>query len=90
MFGLFGKDAKEKKEKAKAAARSKAIREEALANARAARENIGEDTLQKIAEHLSRKENSPFSQAKNRIQAMDKDHVADNLRVMLDEDRKKK
>lgn len=62
-----------------------ALRAQALANARAARENLGDDTIQKIAEIMGKKENSAMEQAKRRIQSTDKNRVADGILDMLDE-----
>ncbi len=61
------------------------IRAEALANARAARERIGDETIQRIAQALSEKENSPFEQARAKLRALDQDRLADNIRALLDE-----
>jgi len=91
MFG-FGKKKsdKEKKQKVLQAGCEKSkrqrIREEALANARAARESLGEDTVQKIAEIISRKENNPFEKAIRKLETADSDRVADEILYMLDEE----
>ncbi len=92
--GAGGKDGKDKKG-------GKPSREEliaqATANARAARERLGDETIQKMAAALQKqqqaqqaakkqKEISPLEQAKARIRAMDKDKVADHIRLMIDED----
>ena len=90
MF-FFGKKDKKKKtdKKSKAAQKnSDAIRKEAMENARKARAAIGEDTLDRIREHLENKENSPLEQAKRQIEQMDRDRVTDNIRHLIDEDRK--
>lgn len=55
------------------------ILRQAKANARIAAEAIGEETLDKIREHLLNKENSEFEKALRRIKAMDQDRVADNI-----------
>lgn len=47
----------------------------AKARAAAAREEIGDETLEKIREAMLRKENSPFEQAKRKVKAMDDEHV---------------
>lgn len=52
---------------------------EAKANAAAAREEIGNETLDKIKEAMMRKENSPMEQAKKIIKKMDQDKVRDQL-----------
>ena len=71
---------------------NKPSREEILAQAKAnaseAREEIGDDTLEKIKKALLEKENSPFAQAKRRIEAMDQDKVRDNVSLWMREDDK--
>ena len=62
------------------------IRAQALANARAARERLGEDTIQQIAEIIARKENNPFEQAKRKLETVDSDRLADEILYMLDQD----
>lgn len=64
---------------------SQRIREEALANARAAREHIGEETVQRIAELMAKKENNPFQQAIKKLEKADSDRVADEILYMLDD-----
>lgn len=58
---------------------------QAKANAAAAREEIGDETLEKIKEALLKKENSPFEQAKRKVKGMEDDHVRDHLRDWLRE-----
>ena len=60
---------------------------QAQANASAAREEIGDETLQKIKAALEKKENSALMQAKNKVKAMDDDKVRDNLSLWLKEDK---
>jgi len=60
---------------------------QAKANASAAREEIGDETLQKIKAALEKKENSALMQAKNKVKAMDEDKVRDNLSLWLKEDK---
>ncbi len=85
MFGLFGK--KKKKQKASAKPSREQIIAQAQANARKAREEIGDETIQKIAKALSKKENSEFEQARRKIKSLDDERVADNIRYMIDEER---
>jgi hypothetical protein len=59
---------------------------QALANARQARENLGEDTIQRIAEIMAKKQNSPMERAKAKIAAADQRRIEDSIRDMLDED----
>ncbi len=66
--------------------KSQRIREEALANAHAARAQIGEETLDKIAAAMTKKQQSSMEQAKARIKAADSHLVADEILAMLDED----
>lgn len=64
---------------------SEEIRAQALANARAARERVGEETIQKIAEALVRKQMSLTEQAKKQIAQANSDRVADEIRLLLGE-----
>ena len=86
MLDIF-KDKKktEDKEKQKAAERSAALRAEAMANARAARERLGDETIQKIAEALRKQ--SAGAKARDLIRGMDPAHVADHVKIMLDDDK---
>ncbi|MCB1720158.1 MAG: hypothetical protein KDI11_00180 [Alphaproteobacteria bacterium] len=88
MFG-FGKNKSDKRKKSKelqaGRVKSQRLREEALANARAARETLGDETVQKIAEIIARKENNPFQQAIRQLESADSDRVADEILYMLDE-----
>jgi hypothetical protein len=71
--------------KAAAPQSSADIRAQAMANARAARERIGEETLDRIAAAMQKKQQSTIEQAKNRIRDADADRVADEILHMLDE-----
>ena len=91
MFG-FGKNNNKSDKRKKSdglqagrVSKSQRIRQEALANARAARESLGDETVQKIAEIISRKENNPFEQAIRQLENADSDRVADEILYMLDE-----
>lgn len=75
---------KKKKEDPKKAARDELIAQ-ARANAAKARAEIGDETLQKIAENIRRKEQSATEQAKAKIRAMDKDKVVDHIKFMLED-----
>ncbi|MCB9982812.1 MAG: hypothetical protein H6861_03925 [Rhodospirillales bacterium] len=94
MFG-FGKNRTDKRKKLKALqagceqkaceqSKSQRLREEALANARAAREALGDETVQKIAEIIARKENNPFEQALRKLEKADSDRISDEILYMLD------
>jgi hypothetical protein len=61
------------------------IRAQALANARAARERVGEETIQKIAAALVQKQMSLTEQAKAQIAKSNTDRVADEIRFLLDD-----
>lgn len=84
MFGFFKKK-KQTKIQDSSPSREELVAE-AMANARAAREEIGDETLDKIAAAMRKKEQSKVEQAKARIKSMDNDKIADNLRAFLDED----
>lgn len=64
---------------------SEELRAEAMANVRAAREHIGEDTLDRIAAAMTKKQQSATEQAKAQIQSADPDRVLDEILYMLDE-----
>lgn len=64
------------------------IRAQALANARAARENLGDETIQKIAEIMKKMESQPMRQAQKKLEQVDSGRVLDELRYMLDEKNK--
>lgn len=103
MFG-FGKNKKSKKKAVKAGAK-KMTREqivaEAMANARKARDEVGEETIQKLAEGLAKEgfkapplpgvsntlsKQSAGERAKEEIIKMNKEKVAEHIRYMIDED----
>jgi CRISPR/Cas system-associated protein Csm6 len=83
MFG-FGKKNKKNKKAQKPQSREELIAE-AMSNARKAKDEIGEENLQRIAQAMMKKENSATEQAKKKIKSMDQDKVADHLRIMLDD-----
>ena len=84
----FGK--KKKKDKG---AGQKPGREEIMAQARAAaaaaRQEIGDETLDKIREAMMKKQGSAFEQAKAKVKAMDRERIADNIKYVMDEDKKR-
>ena len=61
-----------------------AIQAEAMANVRAARAHIGEETLDKIAAAMTKKQQSAMEKAKRDIAGADVDKVLDELKFMLD------
>ncbi|HBR68698.1 MAG TPA: hypothetical protein DEA55_04895 [Rhodospirillaceae bacterium] len=64
---------------------SEKLREEALANARAARERIGEETLNRIAAAMTKKQLSAMEQARSKIKNVNSHRVADEILYLLDE-----
>lgn len=84
---FFGKKKKKKAKKTKAA--QPQSREELIAqakeNARIARENIGEETLDRIAAAMQKKEQSATEQAKAKIKGIEKEKVADHIKLMMDD-----
>ena len=65
--------------------KSQRLREEALANARKARAEIGEETLDKIAALMTKKQQSVMEQAKRDIAEQDAHRVAEEILLILDE-----
>lgn len=64
--------------------KSRDIREEALAQMRAARERIGDEEIQKMAEQLrQQKPKITPQQARAQIEATDKERIAEHLRNLL-------
>lgn len=66
-------------------ARSERIRQEALANARIARAEIGAETLDKIAALMTKKQQSAIEMAKADIAKADADRVAQEILWMLEQ-----
>lgn len=62
------------------------IMKQAMSNVRQARAEIGEETLNKVAEMIRRKENSEMEKAKAKIKSLDQERVADNVKAMLRDD----
>ena len=83
MFNFFKKKPKKKTREQ--------ISAEAHENARKAREEIGDENIQKMAEALRKIEDmeqgSAGKQARDRIRQMDKGKVADNLKIMMEEEK---
>jgi hypothetical protein len=64
------------------------VREQAIANMRAARERIGDDEIQKMAESLrSESMKVKAEKARKQVISADKVRVAGHVKNMLDEDR---
>lgn len=82
---FWSKKKKSKKPAPKKAGNSADIRAQAMANVRAARENIGEETLDRIAAAMTKKQQSNTERAKNAIQDADVDRVTQELLSLLQE-----
>lgn len=65
--------------------KSQRLREEALANARKARAEIGEETLDKIAAIMSKKQQSLIEQTKRKVAETDAERVAEEILLMIDD-----
>ena len=65
--------------------KSARLREEAMANARRARESIGEETLDKIAHLMSKKQESLIEQTKQKVAETDAERVATEILMILDD-----
>ena len=81
---FWGKDKKGKQKTSKKAS-VEAVRKQAMANVRAARENIGEDTLDRIAAAMKAKQNSATEQAKDQIAKQDAERVVFELRQLIED-----
>lgn len=75
---------KKKKKEPKKNSREELIAQ-AKANAAKARAEIGDETIQKIAAAMRKKENSATEQAKAKIKSLDKDKVVDHLKIMIED-----
>lgn len=64
---------------------SQRLREEALANARKARAEIGDEVLDKIAALMTKKQQSLVEQTKQKVAETDADRVAQEILLMMDE-----
>jgi hypothetical protein len=60
-----------------------ALKAEALANARKAREQIGPENLERLGRLLGEQMKSEGLKAREKIRSMDHGHVADNLKIIL-------
>lgn len=59
------------------------VRAQALANMRAARESMGDETIQKIAAALAKRQNNPIEKAKAQLSKADPDKVLDEFKWMM-------
>jgi hypothetical protein len=60
---------------------------QAKVNMKAARAEIGDETLEKIKEAMLKKQQSTIEQAKAKIRSTDPHEVRDHLRTMIREDK---
>ena len=60
------------------------IQAQALANARSAKENLGDETVQKIVAAMEKQQNSIMAKAKRDIEGAEVNKVLDELKFMLD------
>lgn len=74
---------KKKKAKKSPLAKSAALREQAMANAKKARAEIGEETLDRIAASMTKRQKNKTNQAREAIRNSDADHVAQELLAMM-------
>ncbi len=99
-MGWFGKKKKKGTEKTGDSRSRAEIMEEAMQNMKQAREEIGDDNLQKMAQQLMKDgfqpppgsseimkmpKKSKGLLAKEKIKTMDEGKVADNLKILLEE-----
>lgn len=75
---------KKKKHTNKAAQKKAELRRDAMANMKAARENIGEETLDRIASAIAKKQHSAMEQAKDDIHNADAERVAAEILSMIE------
>ena len=80
MFGFF------KKKKTKKPSRDE-ILAQAQQNAAKARQEIGQENLDRIARALMDENKSEGLKARDQIRQMDQGKVADNLKIMLEEEK---
>ena len=62
------------------------LRAQAIENARAAREHLGEDTIQQIAALMRKKQSSATEQAKRQIEKHSIEDLTRELRYLIDGD----
>ncbi len=83
----FSKNKTKKKQKISSEEKSREIREEAMANMRKAREQIGEETLDKVAKAIQEMERKKkmeiVERTRRQIDTMDKAEVANHLKSIL-------
>lgn len=98
MFDFLKKKNKSGKQSEKGGGATAASRADLIAqaqeNARKARAEIGDENIQKLAQALQKMNNpdkkSDGQRAREQIMNMDKGHVADNLKIILKEDKERR
>lgn len=82
---MWGFKKNTEKEQKKAAKKTAELRAQAMKNARAAREAIGEETLERIAAAMGKmqEQNARMQQARKQIGQADKARVADEIKWMM-------
>ncbi len=83
---FWSKKSKEEKAAKAKAEKSEKLRAEAMENVRAAREAIGEETLERIAAAMTKKQQSAVERAKAQINQSDSEKVKDGIMSMLDDE----
>ncbi len=82
---FWSKKSKEKRAAAAKEKQGKKIRKQAMANANAARDNLGQDTIDKIAAKMTEMQKSNMAQAKASLEKVDTDKMLNELKNMLDD-----
>lgn len=67
--------------------RRRKLIDEAMANARLAREAIGEDTLARIAAIMAQKNNSALNKAKEQIAQVKGERIADEVKFLINDEK---
>ncbi|MBI1326261.1 MAG: hypothetical protein GC136_01305 [Alphaproteobacteria bacterium] len=67
--------------------RRRKLIDEALVNAKAAREAIGEDTLARIAAIMAQKNNSALNKAKQQIAEIKGERIADEMKSLIHDEK---
>jgi len=76
---------KKKQNKQSPLSKSAALRQQAMANAKKARMEIGEETLDKIAHAMTKRQKNVTNKARSEIRNADADEVAQELLSMMQE-----
>lgn len=83
---FWNKKKKAKKNKTPEKLSGEALRTQAMDNARQAKEHLGDETVQKIAAIMAKKNSNPMAQAKAQIQKADSGKVIDSILYLRDEE----